>query len=253
MNISSDNSTKDVKDVESKTESLSKSELTAIGEKYIEIVEMGNGDEMMFLFSNPTEAECRVHALRSAIERIWYGEVDPDKGWIQLKTDPKKYPDSRNPTGYSSREIKDPDGRGIEIYSHSYSEIWLMVAPDGKIKYDSLQRKHPFQVAYLCVRFLNSYYKYHAEKLEEGDEWEPKSQVITERIEDIPQVYQQLKDLGVPLFEFDLTSSERDCEKAMRKIRSWLLKTGREWDISEPHIYVPADLYDSINKRFKLM
>lgn len=233
-----------------KAEPLSKQELLDIGEKYLEAVEACSGTEMESLFSNPKEIEFFAGRLRAVTEKRWVKSalVRESSVWLQSEVKAIPYFNPNNRTGYTLDIIKH-DGRGIDIYAHSYLDIWLMVTPEGKIKYDSFRCKHPLQIAERCIKYLDHWYRYYVESLEEGDDWEPRTPHIPKAIEAVPQVYQQLKDLGVPLYEFDLFSSEREYEKAIRKTKRWLIKQGKEWDVSEPKVYIPDDLYKSIKKR----
>lgn len=247
-----------VSEAVSKKEPLSKKELTALGEQYVSLVDKARSQpEMKALFLNPERMEYWGGSLNNAIVRIWIKGAYPDDGLIYLQTEAEMIPDSnpRSISGYTTRTLGKRDGRGIDMYPLSYDHIWLMVTPDGKIKYDTLQCRHPLQIATLCVRYLESNYTFHVQRREGGPDVVMKNwagnvvSIDQERFEDIKTVYHQLKDLGIPLYGFDLSSSERDFEKTIRQIKKWLIKNGKEWDVSEPKVYIPSDLYKQIKKR----
>lgn len=123
-----------------------------------------------------------------------------------------------------------------------------MITTDGKIKYDSLQCRHPLQTAELCIKYLDWCYKRYA--LYREDRFLPIDKDIRDwaivQYEDVETVYQQLEDLGIPLYGFNLSSSNLDYEKSMKLIKKWLIKNGKEWDISQPEIHIPYELYKKI-------
>jgi hypothetical protein len=250
--------TKGQRKTKPKAEPLSKSELLVIGKKYIQAVEACSKPDMVALFLNPEEMEYWADQLKVATVRIWIKGADANDGLVWLQTEGKIFPD---PIYYGGEGPKilggsyaDRNSRGIDIYARSYSYIWLMVAPGGKIKYDSLQCKHPLQIAALCVRFLERYFTYYVQRRDGGTDAIIKNRfgkpvsIDKEQFEDVEAVYKQLKESGIPLYGFDLSSSEREYEKSMRQIKKWLIKNGKEWDISEPKVYIPYDLYKQVKK-----
>jgi len=248
--------TKGQRKTKPKAEPLSKSELLVIGKKYIQAVEACSKPDMVALFLNPEEMEYWADQLKVATVRIWIKGADANDGLVWLQTEGKIFPD---PIYYGGEGPKilggsyaDRNSRGIDIYARSYSYIWLMVAPGGKIKYDSLQCRHPLQIAALYVRYLESHYDEYAAYRDESPDslkkWDRLQDVYLQQFEDVEAVYKQLKESGIPLYGFDLSSSEREYEKSMRQIKKWLIKNGKEWDISEPKVYIPYDLYKQVKK-----
>ena len=107
-------------------------------------------------------------------------------------------------------------------------ECWLMLQPDGKIKYDSIFISHPVLVVRSCA----------------GCFWSPSGKPNTQRERVCSEA---LIESGVPLFGFTPTSSRLQQSQSVREIFDWLEKNGDEWDTSEPKVFYPGELIQFIS------
>ena len=192
-------------------EDLSRKELRAIGQQYIQAWESGSFDDLKNLFVNPDTPQNSVFSYWQKAGTIKGIDLkDIEEGHISLGFTYVIYG-------------KVPYGEYLPLRPRR----WLLLTPDGKIKYDSILVKHPIEVAEIAVSYIN----WHADSSRfYNDEGKPRS---PQRIQD---TFTNLKDTGIPMFDLNLKAKPTDIKKSLVKIRRWLKRDGRYWDISEPKI-----------------
>ena len=123
-----------------------------------------------------------------------------------------------------------------------YSEGWLQLLPDGKIKYDPLICEHPIAVALknwgISVRCSNT------ARCNSKTHQHSRNCVRKRRFE-------RLKATGIPLFGYDLNASPFDQKAELRKISAWLKEEGAHWDNSEPKLDIPYKQYKEWMNRIR--
>ena len=98
----------------------------------------------------------------------------------------------------------------------SYTRYWVQMLPDGTLKYDILI-PHPIPFAMSsCSSALRDVKNQEAVRL---------------------------NDFGAPMFGYRATDSFEAQRKAVMAQREWLLHEGEDWDLSDPRIPCPEELY----------
>ena len=199
-----------VKDKPEPLKELSKKELRAIGEQYIQAWESGNIERVKAFFLQPENiTQGRFNEYAEMINKFNIDKVGD--GYIILEARRKK---GKIWLHYTDHTIPDWDER------------WLLLTPDGKIKYDSILLKHPIHIALESVLFMRLYDNEEEEK----------------------RIYSSLEQLGIPLFGLDLSDSPIKSLQSLSKIFKWLLKEGDKWDSSEPKVFYPKKLLRDYEK-----
>ncbi len=183
---------------------LSKKELRAIGEQYIKAWESGDIESFKALFLQPEKIKSdKFMQYKEIINKFDIDKVGDN--YIILEARRKK---DKIWLHYTDHTMSDWDER------------WLLFTPDGKIKYDSIILKHPIHIALESVPVLLTS---DNEKLEN-------------------RIYESLEQMGIPMFELDLSANARKRLQSLLKMRQWLLKEGDKWDSSEPKVFFPKQL-----------
>jgi len=207
------------KDKPEPVKELSKKELRAIGEQYIQAWESGDFEKVKSFFLHGQHltrtrfAEC--------MERI--DELDIDKvgdGYIILDFDSNTYWPH-----LTDLPISNADQR------------WVLFTTDGKIKYDSILLKHPIEIALKSMLVLygrGEKYKWAAVG--------SNSNALSER------TYTSLKNMGVPMFGLDLSGNPDEIDESLLKMTEWLLEEGDKWDSTEPKVFFPEELLKEYKK-----
>jgi len=98
----------------------------------------------------------------------------------------------------------------------SYTTYWVQMLPDGTLKYDILI-PHPIPFAMSsCDQALRG-------------------------VKNQQSVH--LNDFGVPMFGFRTDASFEAQHKALMAQREWLLDEGEDWDLSDPRVPCPEEMY----------
>jgi hypothetical protein len=107
-------------------------------------------------------------------------------------------------------------------------EKWILLTPDGKIKYDDVFVKHPIELAKiacmeigLCFGRGRSFYLSDEYKLF------------------VQSYYALLKETGIPLFGLDLHDDPDDITESLEKIMEWVEDNAESYDSSEPKVFLP--------------
>ncbi|MDF7801854.1 hypothetical protein P4C99_20415 [Pontiellaceae bacterium B1224] len=201
------------KDKPEPVKELSKKELEAIGEQYIQAWESGSYEKVKAFFLHPQHlTQSRFNECKERID-----DIDIDKvgdGYIILDIDSNTYWPH-----LTDLPISDADER------------WVLFTPDGQIKYDSILLKHPIEIALKSMLVLygrGEKYKWAAVG--------SNSNVLSEK------TYTSLKNMGIPMFGLDLSGSPDEIDESLLKMTEWLLGEGDTWDSTEPNVFFPEEL-----------
>ena len=135
------------------------------------------------------------------------------------------------------------DDHNVQISMSFYNgdgTRWLLLQPDGRIKYDFLVFLHPFEDAHEWLAYLKRC----------DDEGIYVSRSGTSIRADSAYIVKRLEELGVPSFGYD-NASEREQKKCRKQMANWLIELDEDWDISEPKLTLPKDRYDAVIQRLK--
>ncbi len=194
---------------------FSKKQVKEIAEKYIEAVMNKDYEAWAGLMADTKDFDEQRFNARYALHpnpRFYWG-----KSLFHLKK-----------IHYRSSENNSAKLTLKREHSSYEPECWLILQPDGKIKYDSLFIPHPVLVVRTCLGYF----------------WSPDRKRNTQD----ERVYSDtLIETGVPLFDYTPESSRLQQAQSVRKIFDWLEKNGDEWDISEPKVFYPGEIIEFID------
>jgi hypothetical protein len=102
---------------------------------------------------------------------------------------------------------------------------WLLLLPNGKIKYDPIIYPHPILSA---SRECN-----HALAVTTG--------LFDQQNDNINYSHslQYLVESGIPTFGLKIDDSSHNHIKALEEVQEWIEDNWNKWDNSEPHVYYP--------------
>ena len=103
---------------------------------------------------------------------------------------------------------------------------WILLTPEGDIKYDSFAFFPTKLKVYQVLEIMKSIS--HEDRLDELFYYQV-------------NLARALKEWNIPLCGFDASATRSKQEKAIGKIGEWLENQGSEWDSSEPKVTIPLD------------
>jgi hypothetical protein len=116
-------------------------------------------------------------------------------------------------------------------------ERWLLLTPDGKIKYDSILLKHPIEIALKSIPVL----------YDRGERYQwaavsSNSNALSDK------TYLSFESMGIPMFGLDLTASPDEIDESLLQITEWLINEGDKWDSTEPKVFFPKQWLHEFKK-----
>ena len=194
-------------------EELSKRKVKEIAEEYVEAIIDQDYEAWSGLMANPTGvSEEAFMAYYTKPARINH----PFSYWLPTgKLKRLKILSIKESVVQLEFQIKDRGGISPKGY--------LLILPDGKIKYDAIHVWHPILWAKLYASYLN-----HMQPFPSGKRHELYSSGLI--------------STGIPLFDFDPNASQSDQRKSLNKIETWMEDNCNEWDSSEPKLFFPKKL-----------
>lgn len=203
---------------------LSKKDLRAIGEQYIQAWNSGDIEKVKVLFLQP--------------ENVTQTELDRAKKMFQeLNIDSVG-------DGYVvvlNRKLSDEHWmRWRDVPEEAWNQ-WLLLTADGKIKYDTSLYKHPIAIALRSMPVLYS----------RGDKYEKLRNAYYLSNKNSERAYEKIKDLGIPMFGLDLSRARYQIDKSLGKMTEWLMEEGDKWDSTEPKVFFPTELLNTYKESGK--
>ena len=212
----------EAKDKAEPVKELSKKELRAIGEQYIQAWESGDIESVKAFFLQPEKiTHTKFNQYKEIIRDFHIDKVGA--GYIALDVDRETH------KIWWSLYESNAGGK----------ERWLLFTADGKIKYDSILLKHPIEIALKSMPVLygrGEKYKWAAV----GSD----SNRLSEK------TYTSLKNMGIPMFKLDLSGSPDEIDESLLKMTEWLMEEGDKWDSTEPNVFFPKEWLREF-KKFK--
>jgi len=124
--------------------------------------------------------------------------------------------------------IKNVKGLSVQVEPQKNmgvkSKGWLLLLPNGKIKYDPIIYPHPIiAISQECQ---------HALAIARGvGDYDSSS--------DYSDSIRYLLKSGIPTFGLEAGDPTHKQIKALEEIAGWIAKNRNQWDNSEPHVYLP--------------
>lgn len=201
---------------EGKDEGLSKRDVKAIAERYIDTITTRDYSTWTSLM-----ASSEIATKSEFLKFFEFKEVSSST----LTSDELFRPKI---SGEIKRiKIKRIKGVCIELEfqskaSYSPSKC-LFIQPDGKIKYDAIFHQHPVLIA--RIAWGQWFHIQPFRTTGPACDW----------------YYFNLKATGIPLQGFDRSSNKSKQYKALDKIGQWLEDEGEEWDSTYPKLFINGD------------
>ena len=201
---------------EGKDEGLSKKDVKAIAERYVDAITARDYSIWSSLMAS-SEAVTESEFLEFfEFKKVSSSTITSDElFWPRISGEIKRI------------KIKNIKGVCVELEFQSKasypSSKYLFIQPNGKIKYDAIYHQHPVLIA----------------KIAWGQWFQIQPFRTTGSACD--WYYLNLEATGIPLQGLDRSSNQSKQYKALDKIEDWLEDEGEEWDSTYPKLFLDGD------------
>lgn len=116
---------------------------------------------------------------------------------------------------------------------------WILLNPDGEVKYDSFKDPHPIERLYVEMRQLEDTFTYMVKIRDKSFR------------DQLNKSIDLLNKYNIPSFELTPNSSISDAKESIEEMAEWLLENGTSFDVSEPYVFLPKEGFNLYEKRIK--
>ena len=113
---------------------------------------------------------------------------------------------------------------------HTFTDLVVLITPEGMIKYDSIQDPHPVELATVALANLVGF------------------NFGTTKEADLEVFVSLIKESGVPLFGLEVGSDKEKSRGSALEIIEWLLDNGTSFDATQPNVFYPSNTFGNLKK-----